>query len=293
MKAKHSGNQKITIKEAISEGIAFLRQVSPSFGLDTEILLSEVIKKPREYLLAHNEEALTFQKATRYRQWLTQRFKGIPIPYITGNAYFLGRKFIVNKYVLVPRPETEALVEECVKIFAPTPSIIADIGTGSGIIAVSLAIALPKTKIVATDKSGTALKVAARNAKKYRVQKRITFFASDLLNEIPQELIPNIIVANLPYVTSDEIKHADEKADTVGLTFEPQGALNGGPDGLAVFRRFFAQIERYPYIKNNLQHLLLEHSPVQYHQLCEMAYKTLPNYRPKKITEFVTHWQTN
>lgn len=233
--------QKTTIKQALREGVIFLRDTSPTFGLDSEIMLSELIKKPREYLLAHNDETITPAQKRKYHQWLIQRRKGVPVAYILGNKYFLNNKFSIDKYVLIPRPETEALVEECIKIVktSSSPSIVADIGTGSGVIAISIAKAVPGIKIVATDKSSTALKVASRNAKKHHVAKRVTFFASDLLNEIPQELLPTIIVANLPYVTSDELKHAAEKSYTLGLTFEPQGALDGGPDGLAVFRRFF------------------------------------------------------
>lgn len=297
----------LTIKEALREGVVYLRTSSPSFGVDAEVLLSEAIKKPREFLIAHNEDKLTFNQAAKYRHWLMQRIKGVPIPYLTGSQYFYGRKFIVNKSVLVPRPETEALVEECIKIvnqsanvsFLPAsrnPSryasapVIADIGTGSGIIAVSLALEIPKAKIVATDKSGTALKVAARNARRYRVAKRVTFFASDLLNEIPAELSPNIIVANLPYVTSDELKNADEKPDTIGLTFEPQGALEGGPDGMAVFRRFFAQIARFEQTKKSLQYLLLEHNPKQRRALWELAHEFIPEFKPEEVTPFVSKW---
>jgi len=268
--------------------------------VDAEILLAEAIKKPREFLIAHNEEKLTYTQAAKYRHWLMQRIKGVPIPYLTGSQFFYGRKFIVNKSVLIPRPETEALVEECVRIVnasstptsykLQTTSCIADIGTGSGVIAVSLALEIPKAKIIATDKSGTALKVAARNARKYRVAKRVTFFASDLLNEIPTELSPNIIVANLPYVTSDELRNAHIKSDTIGLTFEPQGALEGGPDGLAVFRRFFAQISRFEQTKKSLQYLLLEHNPKQRRALWELAHEFIPEFKPQEVTPFVSEW---
>lgn len=292
MSLNHTKVEKTIIKQALREGVIFLRDTSPTFGLDSEILLSEIIRKPREYLFAHNDEVVSPTKLKKYHQWLTQRRKGTPIPYIIGHKYFLDRKFTVDKYVLIPRPETEALVEECIKI-AQTyskPPIIADIGTGSGIIAISLAITITDAKIVATDKSSTALKIASRNAKKYRVAKRVTFFASDLLNEIPQELLPTIIVANLPYVTSDELKHASEKPDTLGLTFEPQGALDGGPDGLAVFRRFFAQIARFPQIQNNLQHLLLEHNSKQRRALWQIAHDFLPEFAPHEITPFISRW---
>lgn len=303
MKTKLSASQKLTIKEALREGVVYLRSSSPSFGVDAEILLAEAIKKPREFLIAHNEEKLTYNQAAKYRHWLMQRIKGVPVPYLTGSQYFYGRKFIVTKNVLVPRPETEALVEECIKIakdsaassscFPPPHPLtitIADIGTGSGVIAVSLALEIPKAKIIATDKSGTALKVAARNARKYRVAKRVTFFASDLLNEIPAELSPNIIVSNLPYVTSDELRNAHEKPDTIGLTFEPQGALEGGPDGLAVFRRFFAQIARFEQTKKSLRYLILEHSPNQRRALWELAHEFIPEFKPQEVTPFVSKW---
>lgn len=293
MKTKFSANPKLTIKEALKEGYIFLRSASTSPGLDTEILLAATIKKPREYLLAHPEDSLTVLQASKFRQWLTQRFKGIPIPYLTGFQEFFSRKFIVNHFVLVPRPETEALVEACKKIIEKEPDIkhiIADIGTGSGVIAVTLAAELPKVKVVATDKAGSALRVANRNAKKYRVAKRVSFFASDLMNQIPSELAPDIIVANLPYVISDELKRANESLDTRGLIYEPQGALDGGPDGLAIFRRFFAQFERLENIKEKLNHLLLEHNPKQRQVLWEMAHEFLPSFQPKQISPFVSQW---
>lgn len=293
MKTRLSANQKLTIKEALREGVVYLRTASPSFGVDAEILLAEVIKKPREFLIAHNEEKLTYIQAAKYRQWLMQRIKGVPIPYLTGGQYFYGRKFIVNKNVLVPRTETEALVGECIKLASKLENkspVIADIGTGSGVIAVSLAIEIPKAKIVATDKSGTALKVAAHNARKYRVAKRVTFFASDLLNEIPAELSPNIIVSNLPYVPVKELQEAHTKPDTIGLTFEPQGALDGGPDGLAVFRRFFAQIARFDKTRKSLQYLLLEHNPKQRRALWELSHEFISELIPEEVTPFVSKW---
>lgn len=292
MIVNHIKPQKTTLKQSLKEGVVFLRDTSPTFGLDAEILLSEIIKKPREYLFSHNEETVPPAKTKKYHQWLIQRRKGLPIPYIVGHKYFMDHKFIVDKYVLIPRPETEALVEECVKITktASSPSFIADIGTGSGVIAISLALKIPNTTIVATDKSSTALKIASRNAKKYRVAKRVTFIAGDLLNEIPKELLPTIIVANLPYVTSDELKRASEKPNTLGLTFEPQGALDGGPDGLAVFRRFFAQISRFHQIKNNLQYLLLEHNPKQRRALWQIAHEFLPEFASREVTLFTSRW---
>lgn len=296
----------LSAKNALIEGIVYLKSSSSSYHLDSEILLSEVLKKPREYLVAHPEEELTEKQARQYRLFLTRRYEGEPVPYIIGHKEFYGREFIVNKYVLIPRPETEAIVEECVKICdsafvrslpsSPAP-VIADIGTGSGVIAVTLALEIRKARIVATDKSGSALKVAQRNAKKHRVAKRVTFFASDLLNEIPMELSPSIIAANLPYVTSDELKHADENRDTKGLIFEPQGALDGGPDGMAVFRRFFAQLGRFRNQKetaqplSRLRFLILEHNPKQKQLVRQMANDALPDFRPTEISKFVTGWE--
>ncbi len=298
MRTKLSGSQdKLCIKEALNEGRHYLRSTSSSYSLDAEILLSEAIRKPREFLLAHPEERLTTLQASKYRQWLMQRFEGVPIPYSTGVQHFYGRKFIVNRFVLVPRPETEALVEDTINIVKSNKELrsatIADIGTGSGIIAVSLAAELPRVRIIAIDKAGAALRVASRNAKKYRVSKRVSFFASDLMNEIPHELAPSIIVANLPYVTSNELKNAHEHNDTKGLTYEPQGALDGGPDGLAIFRRFFAQFDRFSYLKNALQYLILEHNPKQKRELWEMAYNYLPQFKATKVSDFVTRWSIN
>ena len=283
----------MTIKDALHEGRTYLRPSTQTFALDAELLLAFTLKKDREFLLAHSDEKITESNSKKFHNLLIARYRGVPVPYLTGNKEFFGKKFIVNNSVLVPRPETEAIVEETIKILSSESLkrlIVADIGTGSGVIAVSVAVEFPKAQVIATDRSRSALRVAQRNAKRFRAAKRIVFYESDLLNEIPEPIAPSIIVANLPYITSDDLKNADQHPDTKGLTFEPQGALDGGPDGLAIFRRFFAQIKRLDHIRNNVEFLILEHNPKQKRQLSEMVYEILPNFKPQQITQFVTRW---
>lgn len=283
----------MTIGETLKEGRSYLRPSSKTYALDAELILAFVLKKDREFLLAHPEEKISEKNHKKIQELLINRFRGVPIPYLTGSKEFFGRKFIVSSSVLVPRPETETIVEETLKILNSENlerKIVADVGTGSGVIAVSIAAEFPKAQVVATDRSRSALRVAQRNAKRFKVSKKIIFYESDLLNEIPESLAPSIIVANLPYVPSDDLKVADQNPDTKGLTFEPQGALDGGPDGLLIFRRFFGQIRRMKHIKNNVGFLILEHNPKQKRQLSEMAHEVLPNLKPKAITQFVTCW---
>ena len=149
----------------------------------------------------------------------------MPAAYITGHREFYGLDFAVNSSVLVPRPETELLVEKALELARERSlSTIADIGTGCGAIAVSLAVNLPQTRIYATDISAPALEVALSNCRKHGVTDRVTLLEGDMLAPLPEPV--DLIVANLPYVREPEMTGVNT------LGFEPPLALNGGPDGL-------------------------------------------------------------
>ncbi|MBI4038136.1 peptide chain release factor N(5)-glutamine methyltransferase [Candidatus Daviesbacteria bacterium] len=167
-----------------------------------------------------------------------------PKQYIQGWVEFYKLKFKVTPDVLIPRPETELLVDEVLKTINNKPYTICDIGTGSGNIAISLACNLKgyNVNIIATDISPKALKIAKQNAKLHGVEDKITFIKSGLLSEIARSDI-DIMVANLPYIPTSRIPYLDSSVKN----FEPKIALDGGPDGFKIYRKLFQQIVRQPF----------------------------------------------
>jgi release factor glutamine methyltransferase len=201
--------------------------------LDAESLLLHSLQQNRAWLLAHwNDDAGT-QIQSAYESLIAQRHAGEPIQYITGSAEFYGLAFRVTPAVLIPRPETEHLVEEVIRLTHDLSSpTIADIGTGSGAIAVALAHSLPQACIAATDLSPQALEIAKHNAAHNQVATRINFCEGDLLEPIAGQTF-NIIASNPPYIPiADREFLAVEVRD-----HEPETALFAGEDGLAIYRR--------------------------------------------------------
>ena len=224
--------------------------------LEAEILLSNILKKPREFLLAHGEIKLLEPQINKYKQMLKKRLKGVPVAYLIGHKEFFGLNFEVNKNVLIPRPETELIVDEAIKIIsgnAPSGTII-DVGTGSGCIIIALAKLLSrKSKIInyklwGIDISRSALSIAHKNAKIHGLNKSIKFIKGDLLTPLINNSkfkIQNsklIIVANLPYGWKAWKNNYSQ--DTVGLKFEPKKALFTGKNGLELYEKLFQQINR-------------------------------------------------
>lgn len=282
-----------TIGATLAGAAALLRGATSSPQRDAELLLAHVLKRTREELIAHREDMLPPKAARAFTSLVRKRAEGIPLSYITGRSAFYGRDFFITPAVLIPRPETEAIVTETLRLLDMTEHmhpIIADIGTGSGVLAVSIAAEAPRTTVVAADRSAAALAIARRNARRYRVSRRVTLIESDLLSEFPPELHPHVLVANLPYVPADALKRAGETLDTRGLTFEPPEALDGGPDGLFVIRRFLTQLRRTAPFHESLHHLILEHSPAQRRRILELVHGALPDFRPHEVSPFVTSW---
>jgi release factor glutamine methyltransferase len=204
--------------------------------LDAELLLAHVLGANRAAVLARPEQPLTPKALTRYRDLVARRAGREPLAYILGHREFFGLDFVVDRRVLIPRPETELLVEHALRIARQcTPPLqIADVGAGSGAIAVTLAVRLPQATVYALDASEGALAVVAENARRHGVAERVHCLASDLLSALPGP-VP-LIVANLPYVTSEEWKGLIPEI----RDYEPQSALDGGPDGLSLIRRLLA-----------------------------------------------------
>lgn len=208
-----------------------------SARLEAHILLAHVLNCPRIELVARSAEEPTEAERAAYRDLITRRVGGWPVAYLTGSKEFYLLKFEVSPAVLIPRPETETLVLEALKHLKPLkePAVL-DLGTGSGCIAVSLAHQKKDARAVAVDLSPDALDVARRNAAKYGVADRITFIQGDLFAPLPPGSVFDVVVSNPPYVTPTELAAlAPDIRD-----HEPRLALDGGPDGLAFYRRIAA-----------------------------------------------------
>lgn len=200
---------------------------------DAETLLLDMIGRDRAYLMTHPEATLNAEGAVRYYALVERRLHGEPIQYILGECEFFGLPFTVNRDVLIPRPETEHLVEKTLEFVAPlrAPRIV-DIGTGSGAIAIALAHQLPAAQIVATDRSAAALEVARKNAARNGVADRIRFVEGDLLDPLAGAEF-DAVVSNPPYV-------AEADRDTLAVEVrehEPAAALFAGRNGLDVYKR--------------------------------------------------------
>ncbi len=210
---------------------------SDSPRLDADVLLMHVLKIDRVRLLSHPEITITEEQRKAFTELVERRKKGEPVSYITAHKEFWSLPFKVTKDVLIPRPETECLIEEVLR-FYPSPSgslRICDIGTGSGIIAIVLAKELPSVRIVATDNSEGALLVASENAFSHGVGERIEFFKTDILAGISGDF--DIICSNPPYISEEEYLLLPE-----GIRhFEPRDALVAEEGGLAVHRKIIAE----------------------------------------------------
>jgi release factor glutamine methyltransferase len=230
----------MTAAEALSRARASLRERSASARLDATRLLADVLGRDAAWLHAHGEHELSPEEGARFEAAIARRERGEPVAYITGRAGFYGREFAVTPAVLVPRPESELLVELVLAALrAPSressETRILDVGTGSGALAIALALELPAARVSAVDISGGALEVAARNARAHGVEARVAFVPSDLSDGLPPGPRFDAIVANLPYVPSAELAAAPDPT-----AFEPRLALDGGADGLALYRRLLA-----------------------------------------------------
>ncbi|HEX4580895.1 MAG TPA: peptide chain release factor N(5)-glutamine methyltransferase [Acidobacteriaceae bacterium] len=239
------------VAEATTEAAA---QLAPSTSArrDAELLLLHVTGLTRADLLTHPERELTERQMQHYSAAIARRAQNEPLQHITGTQEFFGRSFIVNRLVLVPRPETEHLVEAALAIHPQPrrirPLRIVDIGTGSGILAITLALELPNASVTATDVSPEALAVAQANARALATAERIRFLESDLFAALAGECF-DCIVSNPPYVATSEVLEPEVR------DYEPATALYAGMDGLAVYRRLIP--EAFEHLEPG-GHLLLE-----------------------------------
>lgn len=217
------------------EAASFLAPVTDTPRLEAESLLAFVTASSRTALLAHPERLLTADEQALYEQLVAQRAGGIPLPYLTRRVEFYGLEFTVTPDVLIPRPETEILVERALE---REPRTVIDVGTGSGCVAVTLAVHLPHARVWATDLSGAALRVAAANACRHGVADRVAFIQADLLSPLRGPV--DLVISNPPYVAEEEWSSLPASV----REYEPRLALYGGRGGLEVIRRLLRDAPR-------------------------------------------------
>jgi len=236
----------LTVRAALQDAIARLSAAEvPSHTLAAELLLMSVLQRDRAWLYGHPEFELDAAAAGKYFELIARRESGVPTQYLTGKQEFWGLEFEVTPDVLIPRPETEHVIEVALERLGPArkkePLRIADVGTGSGCIAVALARELPNAEIIATDISAAALAVAQRNASRHSVASRVQFVETNLLDTIPpwrghpaRVDLPrafDLVVSNPPYIPLGERTSLQREV----RAHEPEIALFAGDDGLAVY----------------------------------------------------------
>ncbi len=224
------------IQDLLKTAITRLEPFSDNPQLDAQVLMAHIINKPRVWVMAHSEYAIRKEKQDQLENALIRMEAGEPLPYVLGKWEFFGLEFDITKDVLIPRPETEMLIEKAIAWLKDHPEKrnITDIGTGSGVIAVTLAMHIPDAHILATDISPAALQIAKYNAEKFSVQHQIDFVECDLLpRSNSQHSTFNLICSNPPYIPTRTLQELPI------FGHEPTLALDGGADGLEIYRRLY------------------------------------------------------
>lgn len=247
----------MTVGEFLQSNTTVLQEAGVATGrLDCLVLLEDVLGIDRSSILAHTEQELTAEQYKKLAQQLAERTQHHPLAYIRGKAAFYGREFLMNNHVLVPRPESEAIIDLLKGLPLPKGAHIADIGTGSGCLAITAALELPDAHVNGYDISHEALHIAQNNAKALHAP--VQFGESDLLQNVDTT---DVLLANLPYVP-------EHFPVNKAATFEPGLALFAGTDGLDAYKLFWQQIGNMPH---EPQFVLTESLPEQHHALAQLA----------------------
>ena len=221
-----------------------LESLSETASLDAQVLMGHILEKPRSWVLAHPEVRLTQGQEQKLNQALARLQNGEPLPYVLGEWEFFSLEFSVTPSVLIPRPETELLVDQALQWLKSRPNRLlataknlyaADVGTGSGCIAISLAVHLPGLQVAAIDSSRAALEVAHANALRHQVLQSLRFLQADLLSSFSKGPIFHLVCANLPYIPQETLPNLRVYGR------EPTLALDGGPGGLEMIERLLHQ----------------------------------------------------
>jgi release factor glutamine methyltransferase len=257
-----------SVAETLAEGTALLRHSSDSPRADALLLLEHALAQKPAWVVAHGDAIVPLEAGAAFRSSCDRRKTGVPAAYILNSAGFYGREFIVNESVLIPRPETEHLIDEAVAFLPTGPCDVLDVGTGSGAIACTIA-AETRARVSATDVCGSALEIAAENARRLGVTSRCSFHRGDLTGPLRGRGF-ELVVANLPYIPTAELP---EPPDPV--SFEPRTALDGGQDGLQLYRRLLPQL---PSLLNSNAMVLLEAAPPTIPGLLAIVRSSLPKF---------------
>jgi release factor glutamine methyltransferase len=256
-----------TLAEVLNRGIESLAPATDSARADAQLLLAHVVRREREWLIAHADAPLSVEQRENFEKLCRRRSSGEPVAYILGCAGFYGREFIVDRNVLIPRPESEHLVAEAIA-FLDAGTTALDVGAGCGAIACTIA-AESGADVCGTDLSAAAIAIAERNARRLGLAARCRFYQGDLTAPVRGRRF-HAIVANLPYVPT-----ADLPAPPDPVAFEPKAAVDGGPDGLALYRRLLPQI---PALLERSALVLLEAAPPTIEELARGVRATLPSF---------------
>jgi release factor glutamine methyltransferase len=243
----------ISIAEAIQEAAQILRKAGvPEARREAGSLLSFILRRDRTFLISHAENQLSNDSLEEFRTGVERRAGGEPLQYITGVQDFFGREFRVTPDVLIPRPETELLVEAALEVANSVSPIVCDVGTGSGCIAITLLCEIGNAQAVALDKSTAALEIAKVNANNLSVSNRLTFVVSDCFDSLDSSLYRfDLVVSNPPYVSGAMMAGLQREV----RDHEPLVALSPGPDGLSMIRRLLQ--DGPAFLKTN-GHMLIE-----------------------------------
>jgi len=257
---------RITVEEAQRAGREILNGRVDTPALDADLILAGLLECERARLFARTEDVVPERIWSEFLASLSRRLSGVPVSYLTGWKQWYGLRLAVSPAVLIPRPETEMLVDLAVghasSLLEP---VVADVGTGSGAIAIALARALPNVEIVATDISAEALEVAGQNVAAYGLQERVRLVLGDLVE--PLNSSPSLIIANLPYlpISDQDLVHPD-------VLSEPYRALFSEEDGTAVYRRLLEQLTARSWAPM----ILMEIDPRQAGQIQQLAGRFYP-----------------
>lgn len=249
-----------------------LTSISDTPDLDSSVLVAQIINKPRSWVIAHPELELTTEQKRQLEDSLSRLKRGEPFPYLLGHWEFFGLDFNITRDVLIPRPETELLVEKAIAWLKNNPEKrnVADVGTGSGAIAVSIAVSAPDSNIIATDISSKGLQIAVQNAIKHKVNSKIEFMECDLLPQASSKphLSIDLLCANLPYIPTKKLHELSV------YKREPTLALDGGQDGFQLIRKLMNKA--IPHLAPRAL-MLLEIESTLGKQALHLAHEIYPN----------------
>jgi release factor glutamine methyltransferase len=265
----------VTVQSLLVGAMATIRDSSDSPCADAGLLLAHAVRREASWLVAHPDAEPSVQEAQTFQALCSRRGDGVPIAYIVGSAGFYGREFEVDDSVLVPRPETEHLVDEAIRFIAG-PMRVLDVGTGCGAIACSIA-SETSASVDATDLSSAAIAIAMKSARRLGVADRCRFYEGDLAEPVRTNRY-DVVVANLPYVPTQDLPKRPDPA-----SFEPRLALDGGPDGLALYRKL---IPKLPELINEEGLTLLEAAPPTVHKLAALLRNSLPTFAVSVVNDY-------